>query len=131
MAVTKSVFWVFACVILLLDRRYKFMSLDYKIVDAIAKEIIVKQYGFCYDLNKSNKSESLYLFIHYDNLMQSIRISNHKDVHDYYFDKEIVSDAIKIESLKGAIKNVCNSLRKSMLHYGFKILARQRADKAC
>lgn len=105
--------------------------MDYKIVDAVAKEIVVRQYGFCYDLNKSNKSESLYLFIHYDNLMQSIRISNHKDVYDYYFDKEIVSDDIKIDSLKGAIRNVCKSLRKQMLRYGLKIVARQCAEKAC
>lgn len=60
------------------------MNIDYNKVQTLAKEVINKKHGFSFDLNKSNKSESLYLFIHYDNMKKSIRISNHKNIYERY-----------------------------------------------
>lgn len=106
------------------------MNIDYNKVETLAKEVINEKHGFSFDLNKSNKSESLYLFIHYENMMKSIRISNHKNVYDYSFDKEIVSDTINAECLKRAIKNVCEHLKKKRLNYCFRLLAMQSTQQA-
>lgn len=65
------------------------MIIEYNKVEAMAREVVRNYYGFTFELTKSSKSESLYLYIHTDGIMKSMRISNHRNNYDYSFDKEI------------------------------------------
>lgn len=103
------------------------MNVDYNKVENLAKEVISKKSGFSFDLRKSNKSESLYLFVHYDNLIKSVRISNHRNGYDYYFDKEIVSDKINIKCLRRTIEKLCVLLQKKKLNICFNAIALKQA----
>lgn len=105
------------------------MNIDYNKVESLAKEVINKMADFSFDLNKSNKSGSLYLFIHYGDQMESIRISDHKNGYDYSFDKEIIADVINVNCLRRAIINVCKDLKKKKLKNSFKLLAMQHMQQ--
>ena len=92
-------------------------------LDFIAKEIL-KNYPECkYEINKSKKSDSIYLFISDGYLKRKIRISDHWNGYNYFFHTEIVSDKLRENCIRGAIANLCKSMRRSRMNYCFKAIA--------
>lgn len=105
------------------------MVIEYNKVEAMAREVVRNYYGFTFELTKSSKSESLYLYIHSDGFMKSMRISNHRNNYDYSFDKEIVSDKVNKKCLHRAIINLCEGLQRKKLNYGFRMVALQLSQQ--
>lgn len=96
-------------------------------LDFMVKEVLRNFPEFSYNICKSKRSSSIYVYIK-DNLSYgSIRISDHKNNYDYSFDREIVSDKINLQCLSRAIKNVCLKLRRKRLRVCFNVLERQFA----
>jgi len=97
-------------------------------LDFIVREILKKFSECTYSINKSQKSDSIYLYITDGILTRSIRISDHRNGYNHFFNTEIVSDKINENCLRGAIVNVCNSMRKSRTNYYLKALSTQYAS---
>ncbi len=99
--------------------------MPYGKLEFIVKEILRKYPECSYNINKSQKSESLYLYITDGQLTRSIRISDHRNKYDHFFNTEIVSNKVNTNCLRGAIVNLCNSMRKSRTNYYFRAVAAQ------
>ncbi|MBQ8845464.1 MAG: hypothetical protein IJ008_05610 [Clostridia bacterium] len=97
-------------------------------LEFMAREILRKYPECTYQIRKSQKSESLYIYITDGILTRSIRISDHKNQYNHFFNTEVVSDKININCLGRAIKNLCKSMRKSRIKYYMRKISIQFAQ---
>lgn len=107
------------------------MNVDYEKVEKIVKEVLCNKRGFSFDLHKSQKSESLYLSLYYENVTNTIRISDHKNGHKCRFAMEIVSHKINVKCLYRAIENVCERMHRQRVYKCLEFLSMQRERCAC
>lgn len=96
-------------------------------LDFLVREILRKFPECTYSINKSQKSDSIYLYITDGILTRSIRISDHRNGYNHFFNTEIVSDKLNINCIRGAIANVCKSMRKSRTNYYLNKISAQYA----
>ena len=96
-------------------------------LDYMVREILRKFPECTYSISRSQKSDSIYLFITDGTLKRSIRISDHRNGYNHFFNTEIVSDKLNINCIRGAIANVCKSMRKSRTNYYLNKLSAQYA----
>lgn len=107
------------------------MNVDYDKVEKLAKEVLKDKRDFSFDLRQSKKSESLYLSVHYENLTNTIRISDHKNVSKHRYRTEIVSNKINLKCLKRTIENVCERLHMIRVYDCLRLLSTQRDRCVC
>ena len=99
------------------------MSIEW--LDSAAKEVLKDYPELSYDLSKSTKSCSLYLYITDGVFKRSIRVSDHKNGYNYYLNKEIVSDKFNRKCIRRTIANQCKALRMARKFHCFDIIERQ------
>lgn len=98
-----------------------------KIVNEVMKEFP----EYSYDIRKSSKSSSVYLYVHDElGLIKSLRVSDHKNMLYGRYDKEMIAPKIREKVLKKTIVNLCESLKRkilSFLLYGVSIELAQKS----
>ena len=97
-------------------------------LEFMVKEIM-KRFPECsYNINKSQKSDSLYLYITDGYLKRTLRLSDHWNNYNYQFSTEIVADKVRENWLYGAIVNLCKSMKRSRTKYLFRVVSKQLAQ---
>lgn len=90
--------------------------------EKITKEVMKEYPQFNYNIAKSQKSHSLYLYIKDDmGLMKILRVSDHKNNLNFY-DREIIFHKVKGSVLKRTIINLCKSLERKRVYFLLKKL---------
>ena len=90
-----------------------------------AKEVLRDYPELSYEINKSTKSCSLYLYITDGVFKRSIRVSDHKNGYNQYINSEIVSDKFNKKCMCRTIANQCKALRMARKFHCFDIIERQ------
>ena len=99
------------------------MSIEW--LDGAAKEVLRNFPELSYEISKSAKSSSLYLYIKDGVHIRSIRVSDHKNGYNHYFNREVVSDKFNRKCLSRTIANQCRALRMARKFHCFDIIERQ------
>ena len=90
---------------------------------------ILRAFPECsYSICKSQKSDSMYIYITDGQLKRSVRISDHRNRYNRFYNREIVSDKININCLGRTIVNVCKSMRKSRTKFHLKEISEKYAS---
>lgn len=86
--------------------------------EKITKEVMKGYPGFSYNISKSAKSSSMYLYITDEfGLIRSLRVSDHKNGYNYSYNTEIVFPNVKDQVLRRTIVNLCKSLERKRVRY--------------
>ena len=99
------------------------MSIEW--LDSAAKEVLRDFPELSYEISKSTKSCSLYLYITDGVCLRSIRMSDHRNGYGYYFNVEIVSKKFSKKCIRRTIANQCRALRMARKFHYFDIIERQ------
>lgn len=99
------------------------MSIEW--LNEAAKEVLKDYPELRYDITKSTKSCSLYLYITDGVFKMSIRVSDRNNGYNYHFNKEIVSDKFNRKCIRRTIANQCRALRMARKFHCFDIIERQ------
>lgn len=86
--------------------------------EKITKEVMKGYPGFSYNISKSAKSSSMYLYITDEfGLIRSLRVSDHKNGYNRSYNTEIVFPNVKDQVLRRTIVNLCKSLERKRVRY--------------
>ena len=99
------------------------MSIEW--LKTAAKEVLRDYPELSYEINKSTKSCSLYLFITDGMYKRVIRVSDHKNGYDHYISSEVVSNKFNKKCIRRTIANQCKALRMARKFHCFDIIERQ------
>lgn len=101
------------------------MGIDYNKIKTIAGQVVKEYNGYTLDVVKSGLSSSVYVYIHFDGAIVTLRISDHYNNCGVNYDEEMVADKLNTKTLRRTLEGLCKKLKRKRVKYLLKLVASQ------
>lgn len=101
------------------------MGIDYNKIKAITGQVVKEYNGYTLDVVKSGLSSSVYVYIHFDGAIVTLRISDHYNNCGVNYDEEMVANKVNVNTLRRTLESLCKKLKRKRVKYLLRLVASQ------